>query len=186
MHILFLTSLISGPIPGSLQLWSKKIWDQSDDIIRHLRGPLDWLLKNQTANQNKGKCDRKPKGIQLKKKWTNEAPRNAGNQITMSFSLASHCSKGWSERSGTIIEQSLLANSRRDQKLRHSLNNIVSRHCNFSKGLGNLVGIETSNRVWQLCTFQSRIKVKLFVWPYCFYFFCIHPKVAHIQPLGYL
>ena len=186
MHILFLTSLISGPIPGSLQLWSKKIWDQSDDIIRHLRGPLDWLLKNQTANQNKGKCYRKPKGIQLKKKWTNEAPRNAGNQITMSFSLASHCSKGWSERSGTIIEQSLLANSRRDQKLRHSLNNIVSRHCNFSKGLGNLVGIETSNQVWQLCTFQSRIKVKLFVWPYCFYFFCIHPKVAHIQPLGYL
>lgn len=122
----------------------------------------------------------------VKKKWTNEAPRNAGNQITMSFSLASHCSKGWSERSGAIIEQSLLANSRRDQKLRHSLNNIVSRHCNFSKGLGNLVAIETSNQVWQLCTFQSRIKLKLFVWPYCFYFFCIHPKVAHIQPLGYL
>lgn len=122
----------------------------------------------------------------VKKKWTNEAPRNAGNQITMSFSLASHCSKGWSERSGPITEQSLLANSRRDQKLRHSLNNIVSRHCNFSKGLGNLVGIETSNQVWQLCTFQSRIKLKLFVWSYCFYFFCIHPKVAHIQPLEYL
>ena len=100
----------------------------------------------------------------------------------MSFSLASHCSKGWSERSGPITEQSLLANSRRDQKLRHSLKNIVSRHCNFSKGLGNLVGIETSNQVWQLCTFQSRIKLKLFVWSYCFYFFCIHPKVAHIQP----
>lgn len=153
--------------------------------IRHSRGPLDWVDEPngqskqreiwQEANRNS-----------VKKKWTNEAPRNAGNQITMSFSLASHCSKGWSERSGPITEQSLLANSRRDQKLRHSLNNIVSRHCNFSKGLGNLVGIETSNQVWQLCTFQSRIKVKLFVWPYCFYFFCIHPKVAHIQPLGYL
>ena len=153
--------------------------------IRHSRGPLDWVDEPngqskqreiwQEANRNS-----------VKKKWTNEAPRNAGNQITMSFSLASHCSKGWSERSGTIIEQSLLANSRRDQKLRHSLNNIVSRHCNFSKGLGNLVGIETSNQVWQLCTFQSRIKLKLFVWSYCFYFFCIHPKVAHIQPLGYL
>ena len=137
--------------------------------IRHSRGPLDWVDEPngqskqreiwQEANRNS-----------VKKKWTNEAPRNAGNQITMSFSLASHCSKGWSERSGAIIEQSLLANSRRDQKLRHSLNNIVSRHCNFSKGLGNLVGIETSNQVWQLCTFQSRIKVKLFVWPYCFYF----------------
>ena len=129
------------------------------------------MLKNQTANQNKGKYDRKPIGIQLKKSEPTKRHETRGNQITMSFSLASHCSKGWSERSGAIIEQSLLANSRRDQKLRHSLNNIVSRHCNFSKGLGNLVGIETSNQVWQFCTFQSRIKVKLFVWPYCFYFF---------------
>ena len=139
--------------------------------IRHSREPLDWVLKNQTANQNKGKYDRKPIGIQLKKSEPTKRHETRGNQITMSFSLASHCSKGWSERSGAIIEQSLLANSRRDQKLRHSLNNIVSRHCNFSKGLGNLVGIETSNQVWQFCTFQSRIKVKLFVWPYCFYFF---------------
>ena len=154
--------------------------------IRHSREPLDWVLKNQTANQNKGKYDRKPIGIQLKKSEPTKRHETRGNQITMSFSLASHCSKGWSERSGAIIEQSLLANSRRDQKLRHSLNNIVSRHCNFSKGLGNLVGIETSNQVWQLCTFQSRIKLKLFVWPYCFYFFCIHPKEAHIQPLRYL